>query len=301
MEVYVVPYLIILLASITHFAESVMYKKSNTKTPNGGFLFISMVSLAAMLFTMCMYLFTDGSKADFTPEVIPYGIVAGIFYCVSCLLTYLVMGCGPFAISMLILSYSIVITSGYGIIFLNEPTSPMMFVAFAAIALSLYLVRGDSSKEKKSEDGKEGEFSLKWLIYISLNLITTALYGIVLREQQIRFSNTVDNECMMISFGTSALVLLVAGIIQSKRETGKIFCACAPYALAAGAANGATNLLSMLLNTMMALSISSPTRSVVKTAITFIYSYYVLKERYLPRQIIGVVIGVAAVVLLNFV
>ena len=294
------PYLIILLSSLTHFAESAFLKKNNQKNPDGGFVFMALISFAAMLFSLCTYLITDTDKGDFTPEVIPYAILSGVFYCAASFLTYLSIGCGPFAITMLILSYSIVITCTYGIIFVNEEYSVLTFVAFAIIALSLFLVRQKSEPESKDEDGEpKKKVSLKWLICITVSVVTSALYGIVLREQQIRFNDTVTSECMIITFATSAIILLVIGIIESKGKTLSLLGRCAPYAAAAGAANGATNLLSMVLNTMMALSISSPTRSIVKTAITFLYSYFILKERFLPRQIIGIILGVAAVVLLN--
>lgn len=291
------PYLVILLVSVTHFIESVMLKKSNAKTPNGGFIFMGMISLFAMLFSLGSYIFTDTAKGDFTPEVIPYALLAGALYCSASFLTYIAVACGPFAITMLIISYSIVITCGYGIFFLNEPASLITIIGFVIIAISLYLVRGKDD-EKKEGDEKH-KISFKWVVCTALSVVLAAFYAIVIREQQIRFNDTVSSECMVICLGFSALILFVIGFIRSKGESFKIFKSCAPYAVAAGAANGATNLLGMLLNTMMAISISSPTRSVVKTAITFAYSFFILKEKFLPRQIIGIVLGVIATVLLN--
>lgn len=71
------------------------------------------------------------------------------------------------------------------------------------------------------------------------------------------------------------------------------------YALIAGMANALTNTLSLLLYTMMPISVSSPTRSIVGTAVNFTFSYFILKEKFLPRQIIGVFLGASAVVMLN--
>ena len=198
---------------------------------------------------------------------------------------------------MLILSYSIVITCGYGIIFLNEPASILTIIGFIIIAVSLFLVRGKDDEKKEGEE--KPKISFKWIICTALSVVLSALYGIVIREQQIRFNDTVSRECMIICLGFSALILFVVGIVRSKKESLTILKNCAPYAVAAGAANGATNLLSIVLNTMMAISISSPTRSVVKTAITFAYSYFILKEKFLPRQVVGIVLGVIATVLLN--
>ncbi|MBR2930224.1 MAG: hypothetical protein IKC32_03235 [Clostridia bacterium] len=294
------PLFLVILSALTHFGEGVMIKKSGAKEPNGGFIFMSLVSLASMLFFLLSYIITDAEKGDFTPEVIPYALLAGFLYCTASLFNYLAIGCGPFAITTLIVSYSIVLISGYGIAWLGESASPLTYAAFVGIAISLFLVRTEpQATDESSEKTEAPRLSLKWLIYVVLATLLSALFSIVIREQQIAFGGSVDNECMIISLGFSALLLLAFGIVQSRKNSLSILKSTAPYALGAGMANGATNLLSLITNTMMAISISSPTRSVVKTAITFAYSYFILKERFLPRQLFGVVIGVVSTVLLN--
>lgn len=290
------PYLIIAAAALTALTESATLKTYNKKHTSGGFTFMSLISLAATLFFTFKYLITDSSKADFTPEVIPYAILAGAMYCAASFLTFLAIKYGPFAISMLILSYSIVITSGYGIIFLGESYSALTFIAYALILCSLFLVRAKSDDEA---EGEKKRVSTKWLICIVASVICSGLYGVILREQQVRFENTVTNECMIIAMSFSAIVLFSIGLAMNKKECLGILRVSAPYALIAGVANAMTNTLSLFLHTMMPISVSSPTRSIVGTAVNFTFSYLVLKEKFLPRQIIGVLLGASAVVMLN--
>lgn len=293
------PYLIILAATLTALTESATLKTYNRRHESGGFIFMSLISLAATLFFTLKYLITDTAKADFTPEVIPYALLAGVFYCAASFLTFLSLKYGSFAISMLILSYSIVITSGYGIIFLKEPAGPLTYVAFGLILVSLFLVRAKNDKDEN--DGKEKKrVSAKWLVCIITSVISSGMYGVILREQQVQFNNTVTNECMIIAMAFSALTLFTIGIFTSKeKKILEIIKTSAPYALIAGTANGTTNMLSLTLHTMMPISVSAPTRSIVGTAANFTFSYFILKERFLPRQIIGVLLGAAAVVMLN--
>ena len=289
------PYLIILAAALTALTESATLKFYNKRHENGGFLFMSLISFASMLFFLIKYLITDTSKGDFTPEIIPVAILAGVLYCSASFLTFLSIRYGPFAISMLILSFSIVITSGYGIIFLGEEAGWLSYVAFAMISVSLFLVRpkGDS------DEGEKKKVSALWLVCVLLSVACSGLYSVTLRAQQVHFENTVTNECMVIALGFSALTLFVIGLVTSKEKSLKILKESAPYGLLAGTANGATNTLTLTLHTMMAISISSPTRSIVGTAVTFSFSYFILKEKFLPRQIAGVILGAAAVVMLN--
>ena len=104
---------LIILSSVTHLVEGSLIKKYNGKHTKGGFIFTAMVSLFSMLF----FLLTDKGGLDFRAEMIPYGIVSGIFYFSASFLTFVALGCGPFALSMLIISYSCVFSISYGIFF----------------------------------------------------------------------------------------------------------------------------------------------------------------------------------------
>lgn len=259
---------------------------------------MSLISFAAAIFFLVKYLITDGAKGDFTPEVIPYAILAGAFYCTASFLTFLAVKYGPFAISMLIISYSIVITSGYGIIFLGEPAGVLNYVAYALIAVSLFLVRPKSSEADRE---KAKKISFKWVICVAVSLFASAAYGIVLREQQLHFNNTVTSECMIIAMSFSAIALLAIGLKSAGRGALKIIKTSAPYAAVAGTCNATTNTLSLILYTMMPISVSAPTRSICGTALNFAFSYFILKEKFLPRQVIGIMLGAGAVVMLNIV
>lgn len=286
------PYLLMIGKAVFGLAESALIKEYNKKHSSGGFIFISMVSFASMLFFLFKYIVLDTEKGDFNPAAIIYAVIAGIIYASASVLTFYALRYGPLAITGLILSFSIVFVSGYGIIFLEEPASPLTFIGFAGIAISLFLVRGKDDKEEKA-------ITLKWVICTALSVVLAGLYAVVVRMQQVEFNNTVDNEFMVISLGVSAVATFVLGLIKSGKESLTILKTGAPYALLAGISNGVNNMMSLVLNTVMAVSISAPTSSIVKTIITFIYSYIVLKERFLPRQIVGIILGTAAVILLN--
>ena len=283
---------LITLSAATHLAEGVFIKEYNKRNEKGGFVFTSLVSLFAMLFFLFYDIIADKGGLTFLPEMIPYAVISGILYCSASFLCYVALQIGSFAISLLIVSYSLVFPTLYGIIFCGDPTTVFSYVGFAAIAISLFLVRGDSSKE-------DSKFSVKWLVIIILTSVGNGLLGVVMRMQQIRFNDAVTNEFMVITLLISAVTLFAVGAVRDKRDMLTILKRGTPYALGAGVSNGVTNLISLAVNMFVLISISSPTRSAIKTALSFILSVFVYKEKFMTRQIVGVVLGVIAVVFLS--
>ena len=104
---------------------------------------------------------------------------------------------------------------------------------------------------------------------------------------------------MIVTLAFSTVVLLIAGIIMNGKDLLYILRHGGLYASAAGISNGATNLLNMVVNAMIPISIAAPTRSGIKIVISFLISLFIFKEKLTKRQVAGVIIGAAALVLLN--
>ena len=289
------PYLLMLTATGSSYAESAMIKTYNKKHANGGFMFISIVSLFSALFFLCKYLFFDNMKADFTPQVIPYAILAGVMYASSSVLVFFAIRMGSLAITNLILGYSTVVVCLYGIIFLGEASNWLTYVSIGIMVVALFLLK----KPEPASDKKAKKNSLLWFIFALLGMLTSAGYSIITKAQQVKFNQTVDSEYILIAIGFSAIATFIVGVITGKKDAFKVFKTCVPYAGIAGLSNGVTNLLSLLINTMIAVSISSPTRSVMTKILHFILGYFIFKERYTIKQIIGLVLVCIAVILIN--
>ncbi len=285
-------YLLIVLASCTSLAEGVIIKKYNGKYNSGSFIFTAMISFFSMSFFLLSDLITDPQKLTIPAELLPYALIAGVWYCAATILTYIALQIGSFVISLLIVSYSIVFTTAYGIIFLDEPTTVFTWLGFALIAVSLFLLRGKSDGEKK-------KFSFTWLICIGISCVGNGAFAIISRMQQIRFDNSVTNEFMVIALTLSAVTLGVFGIVKEKKQAWTSFKTCLPYAIGAGMSNGMTNMMALVVNTLIPISIAAPMRSAVKNILSMGVSMAIFKEKFLTRQIIGVVLGAAAVVFLN--
>lgn len=290
-------YLCIVLAVCSGLTEGLLIKKYNQKHTKGGFIFTAIVSLCSMLFFLLLDIVTDDSGLYFPSQMLPYALLAGILYCMASVMTYFALNCGSFAITMLILSYALVFSTVYGLIFLKESASVFTYSGFVLIALSLFFVRGETEKQEDGEYKKK--FSAVWLVCIVLSVLGAGMFGVLQRMQQIRFNDAVTNEFMVVALACSAVILFVVGFMKDKKDCLYILKNGSPYAMGAGVANGATNMLNMLAYTMIPISIAAPTEAGVKIVISFLLSCFVFKEKFLKRQIVGVVLGAIAVVLLN--
>ena len=287
-------YLFIMFSVCAGLAEGFLIKAYNKKHEKGGFIFTAIVSLCAMLYFLFYDLIVDDKGLSFLPAMFPYAIIAGILYCTASVLTYYALQLGSFSITMLILSYSLVFNVLYGLLFLHESASAFTYIGLGLMALSLFFFRGKSDEHEEKK-----KFSFLWLICVALSVFGSGMFGVLSRMQQIRFNDTLTNEFMTVSLGVSTIFLFVIGIIKDKKDCLYIFKNGSPYAFGAGVANGVKNMLNNVVYMLLPISIFAPTSAGGSIIISFLLSYFVFKEKFLKRQIVGVVLGAIAVVLLN--
>ena len=181
-------------------------------------------------------------------------------------------------------------STGYGLIALNEPATWLTYMGLLGVMLSLFLVRGDKS---------DGKFSLKWLISIIIVWAGNGLISVLTIMQMIKFDNAYNNDFMVVLLAVAVVFMLAIGLIKEGKDAKYIFRYGVPWGAAAGVLNGIHNAISMIIITLMPVSISSPLTAGIKIIITFIFSGIVYKERYNKRQLLGVALGLLAVVLLK--
>lgn len=302
------PALLILAITALGLVESVFLKQYNNKHDKGNFIFMAFISL----FSMSVFLITDTGGFNVPPTLWIYAILAGVLYCSASFLTFVAFGCGSFALSSLILGYAMVFSIGYGLFFLGEAANIFTYIGLALIMLSLYLTRAKKEKDEAEDktdatDGGEQlakprgakSVNLKWVICIGLSVVGSGMYGVLSRMQQIVFNNECNNEFMVITLGFSALCLFAVGFVREGRDFLYVMKHGALWGALAGCSNGLNNMLGLILNLMMAISISAPVKAGARVIASFVISMLIFKERFERRQVVGVILGTVALVLLN--
>jgi len=285
-------YLLMLFSSAIAQAEGICIKKYNSKHARGSFMFTAMICTFSLLSFLAREIFLDPGEMQFLPELLPYAALSGICYFLGTILTYFALQIGSFALTRLIISYSLMFTTGYGILFLGEDVTVFKCIGIVCIALSLFFLRAKNTDKSKS-------FSFKWLAFTVISCIANGGIGILSRMQQIRFRDEVSNEFWIITLLISAVTLIVMGIAKEKRGCLQSLKLGLPYAAASGVSNGIHNMVSLAVNMLLPISIGAPTGAAVRNIMSMAVSLTIFKERFLVRQYIGVALGAAAVVLLN--
>ena len=241
---------------------------------------------------MAFFFITDKNGFVIPEKLWIYGIVGGILYFAASFLHFTALRMGSFAISMLVLSYSMVIPIFYGLVFLRDTATLFTYLGFILMMASLYFLRAQKDGEKKA-------FSVQWLICLIFVFLTNGFLSVIIKVQQIAFDNVCNNEFMVIALGVCAVLSSIAGIITNRKNIGNFMKHGFGWGVATGVSNGATNLIGVILNTLMPLSIVSPTRAAINITVSTAFSVIFYKEKLRFRQLAGIVMGIAAVVLLN--
>lgn len=281
--------LIVSLCVITCSIQNVFKKQYNISGTGGEYTF----SLVTALFALAFFLVTS-KGIQFPLEILPYAIAFAICYAVATVTMVIAVKIGSLALTSLFLSYSLIIPTLNGLIFLHEKAGVNQFVGISALLISIFLVRGES---KKSEKGKK--INIKWVVNVTLCFVANGMCSVIQTSQKVKFDGRLDGNFMIISLILVVFMFVVATFVIE----GKKFVPSLKSALILGApcgiANGATNLLVMVSISFVSSSVFFPIISAGGIVLTFLFSLFLYKEKFIPRQIIGLIFGLLALVFLN--
>jgi drug/metabolite transporter (DMT)-like permease len=227
---------------------------------------------------------------DFNPAFIPYSLGFAAAYATGTVFFILAISCGPLSISSLMTSYSLIIPTLYGLVFLRDPISIGLIPGIILLLISLFLINVKNEKVN---------ISLKWVIYITLAFIGNGMCTVVQKMEQIRFEGKYKNEFMIVALITVAIFMTIMALIKERKSFKTNAKLAVLPAAASGLLNGTVNLFVMILSGSMPASLMFPLISAGGIILTFFVSTFLYKERLSPMQIIGVCVGVVSVVLLN--
>jgi drug/metabolite transporter (DMT)-like permease len=143
-------FLVITVISLT--VQSV-FKKAYLGKKSSVFLFNSLTGLAA---AAVFFVFAKG-KFDFCAEIFPYIISFAVCFIVCMFSSFMAIKTGSLALTSLVISYSLVIPTLYGIIFRKDPTILLFYIGISLLILSLFLVNFEKGEQKITK---------KWLWFV---------------------------------------------------------------------------------------------------------------------------------------
>ena len=284
------PFLLTFLCVLTLTVQSVAIKEYNKTSKDGPVTFSLMKVLVAFLFFLVMAIVNN---AAFGTEVLPFSALFALSYSCSMVGYVMAVGCGPLAITAVVKSYALIIPTIFGVLVWGETLEVHQYIGFACILVSLFLVRGDNKDEKT-------KLSLKWLIFIIVSFFGEGFCSVTQKTQQKTFDGKYDASFMAISLAMVIAVFTVYVLIRERKNLSNNLRAGLVPSLYGGIGNGATNLIVLAVPAvMLPASVFFPVLSAGQIIVTSILSVLVYKERLIPRQVVAIILGVAAIVLLN--
>lgn len=277
-------YLIMIIFGVTF--QTVIKKPYTQKTSGKGPYFFSLlVSLSAMMF----FVFTAKSF-EFNIGVVIYAIAFAVAYIAATVFSLYAVASGSLSLTSLIISYSLILPTAYGLIFLNDPISIKFCVGIVLLVISLFLINQKNS---------DAPIKFKWVIYVILAFVGNGMCSVFQKMQQVEFSGAYKNEFMIIAL---LVVTLLLGIFvwAKERKDIKVYAKAGWHiAIACGIANGAVNLFVMILSNLMPVSVMFPMISAGGIIITYIVSRFYFKEKLTRLQFVGFLTGIASVIFLS--
>ncbi len=269
--------------------QSVMIKQNQRKgAKNAGLLFTAFTSLFAML----TFVAINGKGFDFSAKFLPYSIGFAISYGTSFICNILALSCGPMSLTLLMQSYSLLLPTFYGVLFLNEGVGVTFWIGVALLALCLFLTYFD-----KKSIGKK--ITVKWVIFATLAFLGNGMCSVVQKMQTVALGNIYQNEFMIIALALIAVGFFVAGTIKEKAELSAFFKKGWYFGAFCGLFNGGVNFGVLILSGKMPASLQFPIISAGSILATALFSVLLYREKLTVRQWIGFGVGVLSVVCLN--
>lgn len=278
-------YLLLICLIVFVAAQSIIKKQYNLKAEYPKVFFFSAVTAAA---EVVFFAISSGFRFEFVPELVPYSIAFAVVFSAMLIGGFLSISWGPLSITMLIISYSLLIPTFYGL-FKGETIGITGIIGGILLLISLFLIR--AKKEKMN-------FSVKWLIAVMVTFVVNGISSVILDIQPERFDGKYKNEFMIMAMLLSSIILLVAALIR-KEKIFKEKRLCLAMGAANGVSNALVNLLVMYLASRIASVILFPVVSAGGILLGFIMAIFVYHEKLSKMQTIGYFIGVASIVLLK--
>ena len=290
-------YLLILVFTVLQLGESMVVKAYAKRFGSGGMLMNAIIALFAALFFLISDLVKPETRGFYVPaQMLPLALINCCLFAAGFYFAFLAFKIGPYGLTRLISSFSLLFSIFYGIFFLHEPTTAMTYIGIAMVLVAMILINLESIKEANGK-GEENGVSLKWLIFLLISVFSNGFIAILTKMQQIRFDNACSNEFQLISIGGSFVILFLLGLIIDRDKLRGVAKNGLLYGLCAGLCNGGKNFVALIIYLCLPLSVVSPTKTAAGMISAFLVAALFYKEKYTALQKIGVLLGIGAVIL----
>lgn len=284
-------YLLLLVSVVTDTLRNMYnnhFSKELMKTDRDSIMFNAVCGIGAMVFFIC-------SGAEWRISGFSLGI-AVCFALVTALAQFFSLGAlatGPMSYSVLFTYLGMVIPTIFGVVVYSQPLSFMQIIGFALMLVTIFL-----SVDLK----KDSKMSGKWFAYAMGSFIMWGLVGVFqLIHQESEYAGEI-NGFLMYSFIFMTAMFFVALLFMKKPQghsfgymNGKI----TGLIIISGIILGLVNKINLFLSGAMPSIIFFPIVNGGVIILAELAAICVFHERPGKKQIIGIISGIIATILLG--
>ncbi len=256
---------------------------------NRTLMFTAMISLAALI----PFLVASGGRLTLSLDYLPYSVAFAVSYSVSFAFQILALSCGPLSLTMLIQSYSLLLPTFYGILFLDEDAGIFFYIGVALLAICLLLTHG------RGEDDGETRIRPRWFVFAWLSFLGNGMCSVIQKMETVALGKTYQNEFMITALLLIFAVFGMVGILRERKQLARFVRRGWYWGTLCGLINGGVNLGVLVLSGRMPASLQFPLVSAGSLLVSLLFSVLLCRERLTRRQCIGVGVGILSVVCLN--
>ncbi len=215
-----------------------------------------------------------------------FGVFYGLIFCGSMYTGIKALSLGPMSLTSIIASFSLIIPVLFGLCFLNEKLSVIGVVGIALLLISIVLINYK----------KGGAISVKWSVFSLLTLFFNGICSVTQKLHQIKFPSLYRNEFMMWALLVTWLVFLMISLFSPKDGKKVTFNL---LGIVSGIMNGFANYIVLYLAALENATVLFPIVSAANTVAVWLLGRFVFKEKLTLGGIVGVSLGIVAVILLK--
>ena len=132
--------LLLIVASVT--LQQVATKSYGEKVKGGTYSF----SVGTMVFALLFFVLTSGGELDFSLAIVGYSLAFAVANSVTTIFMLLAINEGPLALTSLIVQYSLLIPTLYGLFVLGESVSICLLIGITFLIASIVLINFEKKK-----------------------------------------------------------------------------------------------------------------------------------------------------------
>lgn len=291
-------YALLVLTVICFSIQTISFKEFNRrymKNLASYFLFNTIYFSVIVL----IYLAVNREAEPLSTVTVILAVAFGVLFMLTILLYMKAMELGPLSYSSMISSMGLLVPVVFGTFFWQETISILQL--FGLLMLFITLILG--SRSSGGLDDQKSKTNMRWLIFIIANLFGNGAIMTVSKAQQMIMPGREIEEFLIIAFGTAAILSFLLFLYRRFRLGERIgHLKQGPFVVLVLVTSTTTafgNQIGLYLSGRIPAIIQFPSVSGGIVLMSTLFAVLFYKEHLTRTKILGLLSGLAALVLLS--